>query len=86
MGSLGATSDTQAPILLFHDSLGCVDLWREFPAQLATATHRAVVAYDRLGFGRSDSHVGPLPLNFIRDEALIVVPGSVASVRCQVPN
>ncbi|MDF2773363.1 MAG: alpha/beta hydrolase [Geminicoccaceae bacterium] len=45
--------DTDPPILLFHDSLGCVDLWRDFPEQLAVATERAVVAYDRLGFGSS---------------------------------
>jgi pimeloyl-ACP methyl ester carboxylesterase len=67
-------SDTDATILLFHDSLGCVDLWRDFPQQLATATRRSVVAYDRLGFGRSDICPGPLPLTFIRDEAVRVVP------------
>jgi pimeloyl-ACP methyl ester carboxylesterase len=66
--------DTGPTILLFHDSLGCVDLWREFPQQLAMVTRRSVVAYDRLGFGRSGRHPGPLPLSFIRDEALIVVP------------
>jgi len=38
-----------APILLFHDSLGCVDLWRSFPGKLANATGRRVIAYDRLG-------------------------------------
>jgi pimeloyl-ACP methyl ester carboxylesterase len=65
--------EAQATVLLFHDSLGCVDLWREFPAQLATATGRRVVAYDRLGFGRSDAHAGALPLTFIRDEAAMVV-------------
>ena len=63
-----------APIVLFHDSLGCVELWRDFPEQLAVATRRPVVAYDRLGFGRSDEHPGPLPLTFIRDEAATVVP------------
>ena len=26
-----------APIVLLHDSLGCVDLWRDFPVDLATA-------------------------------------------------
>jgi pimeloyl-ACP methyl ester carboxylesterase len=51
-----------------------VDLWREFPQQLAAATRRSVVAYDRLGFGRSDAHPGPLPLTFIRDEAVTAVP------------
>ena len=67
-------SETTAAILLFHDSLGCVELWRDFPAQLAESTGRRVVAYDRLGFGRSDAHPGPLPLTFIRDEAVAVVP------------
>ncbi len=66
--------DSGATILLFHDSLGCVDLWRDFPPQLAVATHGSVVAYDRLGFGRSDAHPGQLPLTFIRDEAATVVP------------
>ncbi len=55
-------------LLLFHDSLGCVELWRDFPARLAGALQRRVVAYDRLGFGRSDPHPGALPPSFIRDE------------------
>ncbi|WP_269503621.1 alpha/beta fold hydrolase [Burkholderia sp. IMCC1007] len=58
-----------APIVLLHDSLGCVDLWRDFPAQLARATRRDVIAYDRLGFGRSDRHPGRLRTTFVRDEA-----------------
>ena len=66
--------DTDATILLFHDSLGCVDLWRDFPELLALATRQPVVAYDRLGFGRSDPHPGRLPLTFIHDEAATIVP------------
>ncbi|MDN5510814.1 hypothetical protein [Acinetobacter sp.] len=31
-----------APILLMHDSLGSVALWRDFPAQLAAQTKRIV--------------------------------------------
>jgi len=37
--------------------------------QLSQATGREVIAYDRLGFGRSDAYPGPLPPQFIRDEA-----------------
>ena len=66
--------DAAGGILLLHDSLGCVDLWRDFPKRLAEATHRTVVAYDRVGFGRSDPYPGALPLSFIRDEAATVVP------------
>lgn len=58
-----------APIVLLHDSLGSVELWRDWPQRLASATGRPVVAYDRLGFGRSDPHPGRLGLGFIGTEA-----------------
>jgi pimeloyl-ACP methyl ester carboxylesterase len=61
------------PIVLLHDSLGCVELWRDFPAHLAAATQRRVVAYDRLGFGRSDPHPGTLARGFIEHEARVGV-------------
>ncbi|HEU6442857.1 MAG TPA: alpha/beta hydrolase [Microvirga sp.] len=67
-------SETEAAFVLFHDSLGCVDLWRDFPERLASATGRIVVAYDRLGFGRSDPHPGLLPPDFIRSESLSSIP------------
>src|SRR4051812_11215965 len=66
--------NTRTTIVLFHDSLGCVDLWRDFPETLAVATRRIVVAYDRLGFGQSDPYPGSLPASFIRDEAATSVP------------
>lgn len=58
-----------APLVLLHDSLGCVGLWRDFPERLAQATGRVVLAYDRLGFGRSDAHPGRLGFDFIASEA-----------------
>ncbi|MGE7468666.1 alpha/beta fold hydrolase [Bosea sp. NPDC003192] len=64
----------RAPVLLFHDSLGSVELWRSFPEKLAAATGRRVIAYDRLGFGRSDPHPGKLGIGFVADEADSVVP------------
>lgn len=59
----------RAPIVLFHESLGCVALWRDFPQRLAQASGRDVVAYDRLGYGASDPHPDRLALTFIEDEA-----------------
>nr|WP_312474762.1 alpha/beta hydrolase [Achromobacter ruhlandii] len=58
-----------APIVLLHDSLGCVELWRDFPERLAMATGRAVIAYDRLGFGRSDPNPATLATGFVEAEA-----------------
>ncbi len=67
-------TDTNETILLFHDSLGCIDLWKDFPAKLAAGTGKAVVAYDRLGFGRSDARKVPLAPAFAEEEATGVVP------------
>ena len=66
--------EPRAPLVLFHDSLGCVDLWRDLPAQLCAATGRRVIAYDRLGFGRSAPRGGRLALDFIADEAKTYFP------------
>lgn len=63
-----------APIVLLHDSLGCVELWRDFPERLAQATAREVVAYDRLGFGRSTPRTDAPRLDFIADEAATSFP------------
>lgn len=42
------------PTLVFlHDSLGCVQLWRDFPAKIAKETGCNVLVYDRLGYGKS---------------------------------
>lgn len=65
----GTGAARPAPIVLLHDSLGSVELWRDLPDHLARATGRSVVAYDRLGFGRSDLHPGQLGIDFIRNEA-----------------
>ena len=64
----GGAND-RAPLVLMHDSLGCVELWRDLPGLLRDATGRRVIAYDRLGFGRSQARPAPLPLDFIAEEA-----------------
>jgi pimeloyl-ACP methyl ester carboxylesterase len=66
--------DTLPPIVMFHDSLGCVDLWRGFPAALCEATSRRVVAYDRLGFGRSDARHDRLSRDFVAEESSLFLP------------
>lgn len=69
-----SASHPESPIVLFHDSLGCVELWRDFPAELSVATGRRVFAYDRLGFGKSALRTGRLEAGFVRAEAESVFP------------
>ncbi|REC47218.1 alpha/beta fold hydrolase [Chryseobacterium pennipullorum] len=40
-------------IVFLHDSLGCSQLWRDFPAKLSGQTECNVLMYDRLGYGKS---------------------------------
>lgn len=63
------TNSHKAPVVLLHDSLGSVDLWRDFPSNLAKSLSRCVVAYDRLGFGRSDKRYSLPSIEFIEEEA-----------------
>lgn len=72
--SWNAEGNALAPIMLLHDSLGSIELWRDFPAALAQVTQRPVIAYDRLGFGRSSPRQAPPGSNFIREEAEIYFP------------
>ncbi|WP_298628350.1 alpha/beta hydrolase [uncultured Legionella sp.] len=62
------------PIILLHDSLGCVELWRDFPYVLSEKTGRNVIAYDRLGFGKSSVRHERPSINFINEEAELYFP------------
>lgn len=64
-----------APILvMLHEGLGSVSLWRDFPAALAKATGTRVFAYSRAGYGQSDPVKLPRPLDFMQREAREVLP------------
>lgn len=58
-----------SPIVLLHESLGCTELWKDFPQILAEKLQRNVISYDRIGFGKSSALQGDLKLSFISDEA-----------------
>lgn len=43
------------PVVVFlHDSLGSVELWRDFPEKLSRAAECNILIYDRVGYGRSE--------------------------------
>ncbi|UOQ53564.1 alpha/beta fold hydrolase [Hymenobacter cellulosivorans] len=60
----------QPQLVLLHDSLGCITLWRDFPELLAQATGLTVLAYDRRGYGQS-APFGPEPRTkrYLEEEA-----------------
>jgi pimeloyl-ACP methyl ester carboxylesterase len=61
-----------ATLVLLHEGLGCVDLWRDWPAQLSAATGLGVLVYSRWGYGRSEPVTPPRPLTYMHEEAAIL--------------
>ena len=77
------TASTDSPLILLHDSLGSVDLWKDFPLVLAEKLSRCVIAYDRLGFGKSDARDQLPSMEFIEEEAIKYFPSIKKSLSIQ---
>jgi pimeloyl-ACP methyl ester carboxylesterase len=66
--------EARRPLVLLHEGLGSVGLWRSFPAALNEATGRRVLAFSRFGHGRSEPPPQPRTPAFFHEEALEVLP------------
>lgn len=63
-----------APLVLLHEGLGSLGLWRGFPAALHEATGRRVVTWSRHGYGRSAVVRDPRQPDYMHREADVVLP------------
>ncbi|HEX3348621.1 MAG TPA: alpha/beta hydrolase [Acetobacteraceae bacterium] len=70
----GPGPEAAPTLVLLHEGLGCVALWRDVPAALAAATGCGVFAYSRFGYGRSAPVAVPRPLDYMHVEAREVLP------------
>ncbi len=70
----GPGPETAPTIVLLHEGLGCVALWRDFPGALAAATGCGVFAWSRLGYGQSDPCALPRPMDYMQREATDTLP------------
>jgi len=70
--------DAGAPTLIFlHEGLGCVDMWKDFPDRVSLRTGCPILVYSRQGYGRSDACSLPRPPDYLRREALDVLPALI---------
>ncbi|TFZ00254.1 alpha/beta fold hydrolase [Ramlibacter humi] len=79
-----------APVVFLHEGLGSVSMWRDWPAQLCTATGRAGIVYSRRGYGRSDPvpdvrGAGRLQPGYMHREAWEVLPALLKALDLQAP-
>ncbi|SMY06917.1 alpha/beta fold hydrolase [Flavimaricola marinus] len=70
-------------LVLLHEGLGCVALWRDFPQRLAEATGLGVLVYSRAGYGQSGPAELPRPLDYMTREAVDVLPQVLAAFDVQ---
>ena len=77
-------SPSEAPtIVMLHEGLGCVGLWRDFPDRLAEATGHGVFVYSRRGYGASQPCALPRPLDYMTREAMDVLPDVLTEIGLQ---
>lgn len=76
----GPSPDTAPTIMMLHEGLGCVDLWRDFPRKLAEATRYGVFTYSRRGYGASDPAELPRPVDYMTREAVEVLPEVLGAI------
>ncbi len=70
-------ADQKPVILMLHEGLGSVSLWRDFPDQVAASTGAPVLVWSRAGYGKSTPAQLPRPLTYMHDEAMYSLPAVV---------
>src|SRR3990170_6855674 len=70
----GPSAERAPTLVLLHEGLGCVAMWKDFPQALAARTGYGVLVYSRPGYGKSDPVPLPRPPSYMHDEAFDVLP------------
>jgi pimeloyl-ACP methyl ester carboxylesterase len=61
-------------LVMLHEGLGSVSMWRDFPEQLAQATGCRTLVYSRYGYGESSPLDAPRHVHYMHEEARIWLP------------
>lgn len=72
-------------IVLLHEGLGSVSMWRDFPQKVADATGCEAIVYSRAGYGRSDAAELPRTTRYMHDEGLKVLPAFLDALQLDRP-
>src|ERR1019366_1103283 len=68
-------ADKDGPtIVMLHEGLGSVGLWKNFPQRLASRTGCGILVYSRYGHGSSDKLLEKRPVEFMHHEGEVVLP------------
>jgi pimeloyl-ACP methyl ester carboxylesterase len=82
---LPATVEGRPTLLLLHEGLGCVAMWRQFPAKLAAATGCRLIVWSRAGYGGSEPYPEPRTPRYMHREAEEALPALLAALGIERP-
>lgn len=80
-----ATAEGRPALILLHEGLGSVTMWRHFPDQLAAATGCRVIVYSRPGYGHSDPYPEPRTPRYMHREGEEILPALLAELQITRP-
>ena len=85
----------RATVVMLHEGLGSVSMWRDFPARVAATTAHTVIVYSRVGYGKSEilpdgnDPLGPRrnlrSADFMHREAFDVLPALLGALGIERP-
>jgi pimeloyl-ACP methyl ester carboxylesterase len=78
-------TNSHPKLLFLHEGLGCIRLWKDFPARIVAATGCEAIVYERQGYGLSDTLDLPRPDNYLDIEASIYLPELLQQLKIENP-
>jgi pimeloyl-ACP methyl ester carboxylesterase len=72
-------------IVMLHEGLGSVSMWRDFPQRVAASTRCEVLAYSRIGYGKSDPITTQRNVRYMHDEGLVTLPALLDALQIVRP-
>jgi len=72
-------------IVMLHEGLGSLALWKDFPQRLAERTRCRALVYSRYGHGASDRLLEKRPVAFMHHEGEVVLPELLDKLEIEKP-
>jgi len=80
-----ARTGADATIVMLHEGLGSIAMWKDFPERVAETTGCGVLVYSRYGHGKSERLAEKRAVDFMHHEATVVLPELLAKLGIQRP-
>jgi pimeloyl-ACP methyl ester carboxylesterase len=80
-----ATAEGLPTLLLLHEGLGSVGMWRHFPEKLAAVTGCRLIVWSRAGYGGSEAYPEPRTPLYMHREGEVMLPALLAALGIERP-